>query len=73
MPSLKKEQKLNKIKKKRSIGSVNLRADVETEKYRDEIKKMEDIELIIFSYCKALKQVLITKPKEREITDALKK
>ena len=43
-PSLEKqESSLGKIKKQReSLGSVNLRADEETKKYQDEIKKMED-------------------------------
>ena len=43
-PSVKEqEDKLIKLKKDReSLGSVNLRADVETEKYRATIKKMED-------------------------------
>ena len=43
-PSLEKqESSLEKIKKQReSLGSVNLRADEETKKYQDEIKKMED-------------------------------
>ena len=37
------EKKLEKIKKNReAMGSVNLRADVETEKFRTTIKKMED-------------------------------
>ena len=37
------EKKLEKIKKNReAMGSVNLRADVETEKFRTAIKKMED-------------------------------
>jgi len=37
------EDKLNKLKKDReSLGSVNLRADVETEKYKKTIKKMEE-------------------------------
>ena len=36
-------KKVEKIKKQReSLGSVNLRADVETKKYETEIKKMED-------------------------------
>ena len=40
---IEQEQKLSKEKKKReSLGSVNLRADVETEKFRVTIKKMED-------------------------------
>ena len=43
-PSLKEqEEKLIKFKKDReSLGSVNLRADVETEKYKTTIKKMEE-------------------------------
>ena len=37
------EEKLEKTKKNReSMGSVNLRADIETEKFRITIKKMED-------------------------------
>jgi chromosome segregation protein len=42
-PSLDKQEiVLEKIKKQReSLGSVNLRADEETKKYQDEIKKME--------------------------------
>ena len=37
------EDKLDKLKKDReSLGSVNLRADVETEKYKKTIKKMEE-------------------------------
>ena len=40
---LEQEKKLEKIKKNReAMGSVNLRADVETEKFRTTIKKMED-------------------------------
>jgi chromosome segregation protein len=44
LPSIdEQEQKLNKMKKKReTMGSVNLRADIETEKFRQTIKKMED-------------------------------
>ena len=43
-PSLDKQASfLEKIKKQReALGSVNLRADEETKKYQDEIKKMED-------------------------------
>jgi len=44
MPSVEEqEEKLANIKKDReSLGSVNLRADVETEKFKKTIKKMED-------------------------------
>ena len=44
IPSIEEqEKKLADIKKNReSLGSVNLRADVETEKYKKAIKKMED-------------------------------
>ena len=43
-PSLEKQEaNLEKVKKQReSLGSVNLRADEETKKYQNEIKKMED-------------------------------
>jgi len=43
-PSLEKQESLlEKIKKQReALGSVNLRADEETKKYQDQIKKMED-------------------------------
>ena len=43
-PSLEKQETLlEKIKKQReALGSVNLRADEETKKYQDEIKRMED-------------------------------
>ena len=41
------ETKLIEIRKKReAMGSVNLRADVETKKYEDEIKKWRMIDLI---------------------------
>ena len=44
MPSVEEqEEKLGNIKKDReSLGSVNLRADVETEKFKKTIKRMED-------------------------------
>ena len=44
MPTVEdQEEKLNKMKKNReSLGSVNLRADVETEKFKKTIKKMEE-------------------------------
>jgi chromosome segregation protein len=44
LPSIEKQQEdLEKIKKTRdSLGSVNLRADEETKKYKDEIQKMQD-------------------------------
>ena len=44
MPSVEEqEKKLEKMEKNReSMGSVNLRADIETEKFRVTIKKMED-------------------------------
>jgi len=50
-PSLdQQEEKLQKIKKKReSLGSVNLRADEETKKYKDEIQKMEDDRADLYS------------------------
>ena len=44
MPSIiEQEKKLEKMKKNReAMGSVNLRADIETEKFKTTIKKMED-------------------------------
>ena len=56
-PSLEKqEQNLGKIKKQReSLGSVNLRADEETKKYQDEIKKMEDDRSDLYSAIVKLK------------------
>ena len=56
-PTLEKqEQKLGKIKKQReSLGSVNLRADEETKKYQDEIKKMEDDRADLYSAIVKLK------------------
>ena len=48
--------KVEKIKKQReSLGSVNLRADEETKKYEEEIKKMEDDRADLFSAIVKLK------------------
>ena len=50
------EEKLTKIKKRReALGSVNLRADEETKKYKDEIKKMEDDRADLYSAIVKLK------------------
>jgi chromosome segregation protein len=50
------EEKLEKIKKQReSLGSVNLRADEETKKYKDEIQKMEDDRADLYSAIVKLK------------------
>ena len=50
------EEKLEKIKEKRkALGSVNLRADEETKKYQDEIKKMEDERADLYSAIVKLK------------------
>ena len=56
-PSLEKQEiALEKIKKKReALGSVNLRADEETKKYQDEIKKMEDDRADLYSAIVKLK------------------
>lgn len=56
-PSLdKQESLLEKIKKQReALGSVNLRADEETKKYQDEIKKMEDDRADLYSAIVKLK------------------
>ena len=56
-PSIEKQElKLEKIKKQReSLGSVNLRADEETKRYQDEIKKMEDDRADLYSAIVKLK------------------
>ena len=56
-PSLEKQETaLEKIRKQReSLGSVNLRADEETKKYQDEIKKMEDDRADLYSAIVKLK------------------
>ena len=52
----KQEEKLEKTKKEReTLGSVNLRADEETKKYQDEIKKMEDDRADLYSAIVKLK------------------
>jgi len=57
LPSLEDQsQKVEKMKKLReSLGSVNLRADEETQKYDSEIKKMEDDRADIYSAIVKLK------------------
>ncbi len=57
LPTIEKqEEKLEKIKKQReSLGSVNLRADEETKKYKDEIQKMEDDRADLYSAIVKLK------------------
>ena len=56
-PSLDKQESiLEKIKKQReALGSVNLRADEETKKYQNEIKKMEDDRADLYSAIVKLK------------------
>tara|TARA_B100000427_G_C15447928_1_gene568199 strand:- start:172 stop:1227 length:1056 start_codon:yes stop_codon:yes gene_type:complete len=56
-PSTKKqEEKLERVKKQRdALGSVNLRADEETKKYQEEIKKMEDERSDLYSAIVKLK------------------
>ena len=50
------EKKVEKIKKQRdALGSVNLRADEETKKYEEEIKKMEDDRADLYSAIVKLK------------------
>ncbi len=57
LPSInEQEEKLDRIKKQReALGSVNLRADEETKKYSDEIKKMEDDRADLYSAIVKLK------------------
>ena len=56
-PSMSEQEgKVEKIKKQReALGSVNLRADEETKKYEDEIKKMEDDRADLYSAIVKLK------------------
>ena len=56
-PSIEKQEaSLGKIKNQReALGSVNLRADEETKKYQDEIKKMEDDRADLYSAIVKLK------------------
>ena len=56
-PSIEKqEEKLLKINKQReSLGSVNLRADEETKRFKDEIQKMEDDRADLYSAIVKLK------------------
>ena len=56
-PSIEEQsKKAEKIKKQReSLGSVNLRADEETQKYESEIKKMEDDRADLYSAIVKLK------------------
>ena len=56
-PSLQKQElNLEKIKKRReALGSVNLKADEETKKYQDEIKKMQDDRADLYSAIVKLK------------------
>jgi len=56
-PSLEKQESiLEKIRKQReALGSVNLRADEETKKYQDDIKKMEDDRADLYSAIVKLK------------------
>ena len=57
LPSIiKQEEKLEDIKRQReSLGSVNLRADEETKKYKDEIQRMEDDRADLYSAIVKLK------------------
>jgi chromosome segregation protein len=56
-PSLEKQESLlEKVKKQRdALGSVNLRADEETKKYQEDIKKMEDDRADLYSAIVKLK------------------
>ena len=56
-PSIEKQESIfEKIKKQReALGSVNLRADEETRKYQNEIKKMEDDRADLYSAIVKLK------------------
>ena len=76
-PSLEKQESLlEKIKKQReSLGSVNLRADEETKKYQDEIKKMEDDRADLYSAIVKLKSSIdeLNQKGREKILDAFTK
>ncbi len=77
LPSIDEQQKIiEKIKKDReSLGSVNLRADVETKKYEEDIKRMEDDRADLYSAIIKLKtsiEELNQKGRER-LLDAFEK
>jgi len=76
-PSIKsQEEKLEKIKKQReALGSVNLRADEETEKYKAEIKKMEDDRADLYSAIVKLKTSIdeLNQKGREKILDAFSK
>ena len=61
LPSIEEQEaKLDEIKKKReALGSVNLRADIETEKFKSTIKKMEEDRADLVSAIIKLKTVLM--------------
>ena len=50
-----KKKKLRKQKRRELLGSVNLRADEETKRYEEEIKKMEDDRSDLYSAIVKLK------------------
>ena len=77
LPDIEKQiEKVEKIKKQReSLGSVNLRADEETKRYEQEIKKMEDDRSDLYSAIVKLKssiEELNQKGRER-LLDAFSK
>ena len=77
LPQIEDQKKfVEKIKNERdSLGSVNLRADIETKKYEDEIKKMEDDRADLYSAIVKLKtsiEELNQKGRER-LVDAFDK
>ena len=70
------EGKLEKIIKQRdALGSVNLRADEETQKYKDEIKKMEDDREDLYSAIVKLKTSIdeLNQKGREKLLDAYKK
>tara|TARA_B100001057_G_scaffold143827_1_gene143573 strand:+ start:1043 stop:3478 length:2436 start_codon:yes stop_codon:yes gene_type:complete len=77
LPSIENQVSIvEKIKKRReSMGTVNLRADIETKKFEDEIKKMEDDRADLYSAIVKLKssiEELNQKGRER-LLDAFEK
>ena len=77
LPNIEKQiEKVEKIKKQReSLGSVNLRADEETKKYEQEIKKMEDDRSDLYSAIVKLKSSIeeLNQKRRERLLDAFSK
>ena len=68
-------EKVEKTKKKESLGSVNLRADEEAKKYENEIKRMEDDREDLYSAIVKLKSSIdeLNQKEEKDCSMLLQK